>query len=72
MKPRKGSPRPSGRNAKHRHARRPSQPASSDFNFTRSTQEWLDFLAGLLVRAAREQHGTRVIGVGPVHDQPPS
>jgi len=70
MVPRKGAPRPAAR--KNRRTDRPSPSASSHFAFSPSTREWLDFLAGLLAQAAREQHATGAVGVDPMPDTPTS
>lgn len=72
MAPRDGAPRPKARSSRNRGADRSSSPTPSDSDFTPSTREWLHFLAGLLARAAREQHPARALGVDPVRDQPTS
>ncbi len=72
MGPRKGTPRPAARRSKDRRPDRPSPLASSHIALSPATREWLDFLAGLLARAAREQHATEALGVDPMPDTPTS
>jgi len=72
MVPRQGAPRPAARSSKDRRTNRPSPPAASHVALSPSTREWLDFLAGLLAQAAREQHATGAVGVDPMPDTPTS
>jgi len=72
MVPRKGAPRPAARSSKNRRTDRPLPPASSHFAFSPATREWLDFVAGLLAQAAREQHATGAVGVDPMRAMPTS
>jgi hypothetical protein len=69
MAPRDGALPPKARSS--RRAGRASSSTPHCLDFTPPTRDWLDFLAGLLARAAREQHATRVV-VDPVRDQPTS
>jgi hypothetical protein len=72
MAAREGTPRPKARSSKKRRKGRSSSSTQHCVDFTPPTRDWLDFLASLLVRTAREQHATRVVGVDPVRDRPTS
>jgi hypothetical protein len=70
MAPQKGY-HPGSRRASHtpkRHGER--SLATSAASFTPPTHEWLDFLAQLLARAARDAHPNRTVGTEPAQEMP--
>jgi hypothetical protein len=72
MPRRKGAPQSAARSSNSRRSARPAAPTSSHMAFTPSTREWLNFLAGLLARVAREQNASGGVGVDPVLRTPTS